>query len=188
MFISPILVRIRYISRVLPNNEGCVSAIIRRLLSVPTPFSFPISFQTLSQLLTSHQTFAGSVGLRRLLIVSLASSSLSILMGITLLVPIIFEWRHTRNFHFIRILASGIAALFTFLGAFNVRFGISSVLYAVGTISLNVVEVKRGGILEVFLWAAFVIWLFAFVFAWLWEVSIRRGRISNAKAKRWALN
>ena len=57
-------------------------------------------------------------------------------------------------------------------------------MYGVFTTSLEVVTVQRGVQTEAFLWTAWVLWLFAFLFVWWvrwWEILEKREKKKAAK-------
>jgi uncharacterized membrane protein len=69
------------------------------------------------------------------------------------------------------------ASLFTFISVLKARVTVSSALYAVRTLSLQVVAVDRGKLSEAFLWVASAIWFLTFMFmTWvrLWNIADMR--------------
>jgi Ca2+ regulator and membrane fusion protein Fig1 len=125
-----------------------------------------------------------SVVSKYLIILVITLGLTSLLMTMVLFLPIVFAWRHSRNLHFLCIVMAGASTFFLFVQILITKFGILGGMYGVFTTSLQVVTVQRGVLTEAFLWTAFVLWLFAFLFVWWvrwWEILLRRDAKKAAK-------
>jgi glucan phosphoethanolaminetransferase (alkaline phosphatase superfamily) len=119
-----------------------------------------------------------------ILVITLGLTSL--IMTMVLFLPMVFNWRHARNLHFLCIVMAGASAFLLFVEILITKFGILGGMYGVFTTSLQVVTVKKGVLSEAFLWTAWVLWLFAFLFVWWvrwWEILERREKKKAAKKK-----
>jgi glucan phosphoethanolaminetransferase (alkaline phosphatase superfamily) len=117
-----------------------------------------------------------------ILVITLGLTSL--IMTMVLFLPMVFNWRHARNLHFLCIVMAGASAFFLFIQILITKFGILGGIYGVNTTSLQVVTAKKGIMTEAFLWVAWVLWLFAFLFVWWvrwWEILERRETKKAAK-------
>lgn len=117
-----------------------------------------------------------------ILVITLGLTSL--LMTMVLFLPLVFNWRHARNLHFLCIVMAGASSFFLFVNILITKFGIAGGMTAVFTTSLEVVAVKRGILTEAFLWVAWGLWLLAFLFVWWvrwWEILERRQAKKIAK-------
>jgi len=112
-----------------------------------------------------------------ILTVSVVLSGIAFFLTLILMVPILFNWRHARNIHFLCIVSAGAAAFLLFVIALMTTSAISGVMAAIPTVSLQVIVTERGILLEAFVWTAFGIWTFTFIFVWWlrwWEILERR--------------
>lgn len=119
-----------------------------------------------------------------ILVITLGLTSL--IMTMVLFLPMVFSWRHARNLHFLCIVMAGASAFLLFVEILITKLGILGGMYGVFTTSLQVVTVKKGVLSEAFLWTAWVLWLFAFLFVWWvrwWEILERRETKKAAKKK-----
>ena len=117
-----------------------------------------------------------------ILVITLALTSL--IMTMVLFLPMVFNWRHARNLHFLCIVMAGASSFFLFVNILITKFGILGGMYGVFTTSLEVVTTKKGILTEAFLWTAWALWLLAFLFVWWvrwWEILERR---ETKKAKK----
>ena len=108
----------------------------------------------------------------------------SFVMTMVLFLPVVFSWRHARNLHFLCIVMAGASTFFLFIEILITKFGILGGMYGVYTTSLEVVTTQRGILTEAFLWAAWALWLIAFLFVWWvrwWEILERREAKKAAK-------
>ena len=125
-----------------------------------------------------------SVVSKYLIILVITLGLTSFIMTMVLFLPLVFNWRHARNLHFLCIVMAGASAFFLFVQILITKFGILGGMYGVFTTSLEVVTVQRGIQTEAFLWTAWVLWLFAFLFVWWvrwWEILERRDNKKAAK-------
>ena len=119
-----------------------------------------------------------------LLLLSITVGLTAFICTMVLFLPIVFSWRHARNLHFLCIVMAGAAAFFLFITILITKTGVTSGMYAVDIISLTAIVTARGNLTEGFLWTAWVLWLFAFLFVWLvrwWEILERREKKAKAK-------
>jgi hypothetical protein len=119
-----------------------------------------------------------------LLLLSITVGLTAFICTMVLFLPIVFSWRHARNLHFLCIVMAGAAAFFLFITILITKTGVTSGIYAVDIISLTAITASRGSLTEAFLWTAWVLWLFAFLFVWLvrwWEILERREKKAKAK-------
>jgi glucan phosphoethanolaminetransferase (alkaline phosphatase superfamily) len=119
-----------------------------------------------------------------LLLLSITVGLTAFICTMVLFLPIVFSWRHARNLHFLCIVMAGAAAFFLFITILITTTGVTSGIYAVDIISLTAITASRGTLTEAFLWTAWVLWLFAFLFVWLvrwWEILERREKKAKAK-------
>ena len=117
-----------------------------------------------------------------ILVITLGLTSL--LMTMVLFLPLVFNWRHARNLHFLCIVMAGASTFFLFVQILITKFGIAGGMVGVFNTSLQVVSVQRGILTEAFLWVSWVLWLFAFLLvSWVrwWEILERR---QTKKAKK----
>src|SRR5208282_4364360 len=127
-----------------------------------------------------------SVVSKFLIILVITLGVTSFVMTMVLFLPMVFDWRHARNLHFLCIVMAGASTFFLFVQILITKFGILGGMYGVFTTSLEVVTVQKGIITEAFLWTAWVLWLFAFLFVWWvrwWEILEKREKKKAAKKK-----
>ena len=125
-----------------------------------------------------------SVVSKYLIILVITLGLTAFIMTMVLFLPVVFDWRHARNLHFLCIVMAGASTFFLFVQILITKFGILGGMYGVFTTSLEVVTVQRGVQTEAFLWAAWVLWLFAFLFVWWvrwWEILEKREKKKAAK-------
>jgi glucan phosphoethanolaminetransferase (alkaline phosphatase superfamily) len=121
-----------------------------------------------------------------LLIIVVTVGLTSFLMTMVLFLPIVFAWRHARNLHFLCIVMAGASAFFLFVEILITQSGIAGAMAGVYNTSLQVVTVQKGVLTEAFLWVAWALWLFAFLFvSWVrwWEILERRQAKKAKKAE-----
>ena len=125
-----------------------------------------------------------SVVTKYLLILVITLGVTSFLCTMVLFLPVIFNWRHARNLHFLCIVMAGASSFFLFLEILITKYGVAGGIYGVNIISLDVITATKGTQTEAFLWTAWVLWLFAFLFIWWvrwWEILERRENKKMAK-------
>src|SRR5208282_818797 len=125
-----------------------------------------------------------SVVSKFLIILVITLGVTSFVMTMVLFLPVVFSWRHARNLHFLCIVMAGAATFFLFIEILITKFGILGGMYGVYSTSLEVVTTQRGVLTEAFLWAAWALWLIAFLFVWWvrwWEILERREAKKAAK-------
>jgi membrane-bound ClpP family serine protease len=125
-----------------------------------------------------------SVVTKYLLILVITLGVTSFVLTMVLFLPVVFNWRHARNLHFLCIVLAGASAFFLFIEILITKFGVLGGIYGVNIISLDVVYADKGVLTEAFLWTAWVLWLFAFLFIWWvrwWEILERREQKKKAK-------
>jgi len=79
---------------------------------------------------------------------------------------------------------AGASSFFLFLEILITKYGVAGGIYGVNIISLDVITATKGTQTEAFLWTAWVLWLFAFLFIWWvrwWEILERRENKKKAK-------
>jgi Ca2+ regulator and membrane fusion protein Fig1 len=121
-----------------------------------------------------------------LLIIVVTVGLTSFLMTMVLFLPLVFNWRHARNLHFLCIVMAGASSFFLFVEILITKSGIAGAMAGVFNTSLQVVSVQRGVLSEAFLWVAWALWLFAFLLvAWVrwWEILERRQAKKAKKAE-----
>ena len=119
-----------------------------------------------------------------LLILSITLGITSLAMTMVLFLPAVFNWRHARNLHFLCIVMAGAASFFMFINILITKFGVLGIISAVQIVSLETVNASRGILSEAFLWTAWAVWGFAFLFVWWvrwWEILERREKKKAAK-------
>jgi membrane-bound ClpP family serine protease len=119
-----------------------------------------------------------------LLILVITLGVTSFLCTMVLFLPVVFNWRHSRNLHFLCIVMAGASAFFLFLEILITKFGVLGGIAGVNFVSLQVITPTKGTQTEAFLWAAWVLWFFAFLFIWWvrwWEILERRENKKKAK-------
>src|SRR5579859_674546 len=125
-----------------------------------------------------------SVVTKYLLILVITLGVTSFLCTMVLFLPVVFNWRHARNLHFLCIVMAGASAFFLFIEILITKFGVLGGIYGVNIISLEVITATKGVQTEAFLWTAWALWLFAFLFIWWvrwWEILERRETKKKAK-------
>jgi hypothetical protein len=128
-------------------------------------------------LLVFAKSMAHQVVSSPLLIASMAFSGAALLAALPLCLPVVFNWKHARNVHATCIFMAGSATFLLFVTALCTTAAVSAAISAIATVTLQVVEVERGTLLEALLWTAVGIWCAAFLFAWFvrwWEILERR--------------
>jgi hypothetical protein len=108
----------------------------------------------------------------------------SFIMTMVLFLPLVFNWRHARNLHFLCITMAGASTFFLFVAILITKMGIEGGIYGVTITSLQVVTAQKGVLTEAFLWVSWVLWLFAFLLVWWvrwWEILERRELKAKAK-------
>jgi len=128
-------------------------------------------------LLEFARSLTTSVIFPPILTVSVVLGGVAYSLTLFLFFPLVFNWRHARNIHFLCITCSGAAAFLLFVTALMTTSGISGVMSAIPNVSLQVITTERGILLEAFLWAAFGIWSLGFILTWWlrwWEILERR--------------
>lgn len=101
----------------------------------------------------------------------------SFIMTMVLFLPMVFNWRHARNLHFLCITMAGSSTFFLFIAIIIAKMGIAGGIYATTITSLETISAQKGNVTEAFLWIAWVLWLFAFLLVWWvrwWEILERR--------------
>jgi len=132
----------------------------------------------------SAKAMIESVVTNYLLILVITFGVTSFVLTMVLFLPIVFNWRHARNLHFLCIVMAGASAFFLFLEIIITKFGVLGTLYGVNITSLTVITAAKGAQTEIFLWIAWVLWLLAFLFIWWvrwWEILERREQKKKAK-------
>src|SRR5271156_6701164 len=127
-----------------------------------------------------------SVVTNSLIILDLVFGLTSFVMTMILFLPLVFNWRHARNLHFLCIVMAGASAFFQFVTVLITKFGIEGGIYGVTTVSLQVIEGQKGVLTEAFLWTAWGLWFLAFLLVWWvrwWEILERREVKKAAKKK-----
>jgi glucan phosphoethanolaminetransferase (alkaline phosphatase superfamily) len=117
-----------------------------------------------------------------LLVITLGLTSL--VMTMVLFLPVIFNWRHARNLHFLCIVMAGAVSFFLFVEILITKMGILGGMYGVTTTSLTTVSAQKGTLSEALLWTAWAIWGGAFLLVWWvrwWEILERREKKKAAK-------
>jgi hypothetical protein len=112
-----------------------------------------------------------------LILLSITLGLTSLIMTMVLFLPVVFNWRHARNLHFLCIVMAGATAFFLFINILVTKMGILGGIYGVTITSLQVIQAEKGNITEAFLWISWVLWLFAFLMVWWvrwWEILERR--------------
>jgi membrane-bound ClpP family serine protease len=125
-----------------------------------------------------------SVVTKYLIILVITLGVASFLLTMVLFLPIVFDWRHARNLHFLCIVLWGVSTFFLFIEILITKFGVLGGLYGVTITSLDVVTAQKGTLTEAFLWIAWALWLLAFLFVWWvrwWEILERREVKKRAK-------
>jgi hypothetical protein len=117
-------------------------------------------------LLDFARTMPKSVVPEALLAVCIALSAVAISLNLSLSIPVVFHWRHAQNVHFLCIGASGGTAFFLLILGMVTTSAISGAIAALNIVSLQVVFTERGVLLEGFVWAAFGLWFFIFLYMW----------------------
>jgi glucan phosphoethanolaminetransferase (alkaline phosphatase superfamily) len=110
----------------------------------------------------------------------------SFIMTTILFLPIVFNWRHARNLHFLCIVMAGASAFFLFVLILITKFGVLGTMVGVTTTSLKTVDAQKGVETEAFLWTAWALWFLTFWFVWWvrwWEILERRAVKKAAKEK-----
>lgn len=123
------------------------------------------------------RTLTNSVVFPPILTISVVLSGVAFFLTLILFSPVVFNWRHARNIHFLCIASSAGATFFLFVTSLMTTFAISAVMSAIPTVSLQVIATERGILLEAFIWAAFGIWMLSFLWTWWlrwWEILERR--------------
>lgn len=123
------------------------------------------------------RAFTHSAVYPSLFIISVVCGAVAMIVAVTLLLPSIYNWRHSRNLHFASIVASLGSAFFLLLSGLMTTFGVSGAMLGLSTVSLQVVAVERGILLESFVWSAFSLWTLIFLWTWYvrwWEILDRR--------------
>ncbi len=115
-----------------------------------------------------------------LLIVGMTAASTAIALTLALMIRSLFWWKYSRNLHTTCIGMTLGASLFTFISVLKTRVTVSSALYTIRTVSLQVVSVERGKLSEAFLWLASAIWFLTFLFM-TW---VRLWNLANMRAKK----
>jgi hypothetical protein len=121
-----------------------------------------------------------------LLVIGITLGSIAAFFQISLMFPVVFNWRHARNLHVTCTIVALGASFFLFLTVLNTRFTINGALYGVSTVSLQLVALTRGVLSEVFLWIASMAWFLAFLLQWWvrwWEILERRQQKAKALAE-----
>ena len=119
-----------------------------------------------------------------LIILAITLGLTSLIMTMVLFLPLVFNWRHARNLHFLCIVMAGATSFFLFVEIIITKMGILGAIAGVTTTSLNTVGAQRGILSEAFLWVAWGIWLLAFLLVWWvrwWEILERREKKKAAK-------
>jgi len=112
-----------------------------------------------------------------LIILAITLGLTSFIMTMVLFLPLVFNWRHSRNLHFLCITMAGATTFFLFVTILITKMGIEGGMYATTITSLQVVSARKGVLTEAFLWVAWVLWLLAFLLVfWVrwWEILERR--------------
>jgi hypothetical protein len=132
----------------------------------------------------SAKQLAEGIVAQDLLIIAITLGLTSLLMTAVLFLPMIFNWRHARNLHFLCIVMAGATSFFLFVEILITKFGILGTINGVTTTSLNTVAAKKGSLTEAFLWTAWLIWGGGFLLVWWvrwWEILERREQKRAAK-------
>lgn len=132
----------------------------------------------------SAKQLAEGIVARELLIVAVTVGLTSLIMTIVLFLPIVFNWRHARNLHFLCIVMAGATAFFLFVQVLITKFGVLGTINGVTQTSLLTVGAQKGVSTEAFLWTAWALWFIAFLFVWWvrwWEILERREQKRAAK-------
>jgi glucan phosphoethanolaminetransferase (alkaline phosphatase superfamily) len=132
----------------------------------------------------SAKAMIESVVTNYLIILVITFGVTSFILTMILFLPIVFNWRHARNLHFLCIVMAGASSFFLFLEIIITKFGVLGTLYGVNITSLTVITANKGAQTEVFLWVAWILWLLAFLFIWWvrwWEILERREQKKKAK-------
>jgi len=112
-----------------------------------------------------------------LIILAITVGLASFILTMVLFLPIVFNWRHARNLHFLCIVMAGSASFFLFICIIITKMGIAGGIAGVTNVSLQAVAANKGTLSEAFLWMAWALWFLAFWFVWLvryWEILERR--------------
>jgi hypothetical protein len=121
----------------------------------------------------------GNVTTSYFLVLGLIYGGTAFALHVCLMFPILFDWRHARNLHTTSIALLLASSFVLFLEALATTSTISAAMYATRTVSLELVEVERGLLSEIFLWLAAMVWLFTSLFMWWvrqWEIMERRAQ------------
>jgi len=125
-----------------------------------------------------------SVVTNYLLILVITLGTASFILTMVLFLPLVFDWRHARNLHFLCIVLWGVSSFFLFLEIIITKFGILGGIYGVTITSLQTITATKGTITEAFLWTSWVLWLLTFALVWWvrwWEILERREVKKRAK-------
>jgi glucan phosphoethanolaminetransferase (alkaline phosphatase superfamily) len=112
-----------------------------------------------------------------LILLSITLGLTSLIMTMVLFLPVVFNWRHARNLHFLCIVMAGATAFFLFVNILITKMGILGGIYGVTITSLQAIQAQTGTLTEAFLWISWVLWLLAFLMVWWvrwWEILERR--------------
>ena len=119
-----------------------------------------------------------------LLLLCITLGVTSLVMTMVLFLPVVFNWRHARNLHFLCIAMAGATVFFLFIQILMTKFGVLGVIETVRIVSLQTVNTSRGVLTEAFLWSAMVVWANAFLLVWWvrwWEILEKREGKKAAK-------
>jgi hypothetical protein len=149
-------------------------------------WNFATGAQGVDPLMTAEtaKSLIESVSTKYLLILVITLGTASFILTMVLFLPLVFNWRHARNLHFLCIVLWGVSTFFLFLEVIITKFGVSGVIYGVTITSLNTVTATSGQLTEAFLWTSWALWLLTFFFVWWvrwWEILERREIKKRAK-------
>jgi len=137
------------------DNSSVISCSID---GINTPSSDPLMLVDFAKSVNSSAIPSG------LLILSMVLSGTVLLLQLFLCLPLCFNWRLARTLHLSAIACAGATCFFLFVTSLNATSAISAAMAAIPTVTLQVVEMNRGTLMEAFLWCACAIWFLAFIF------------------------